>query len=289
MSEVEKEAVKHACRNWKVADKRWLNIWHSVISPPGGKQAAHGTSSQRCQGLPELFNRPWFERVWIIQEVANARRAKVTCDAKSVSARIFALSPTWVLTEPSPHCQAILDVMPGPTRNSSWWMQDHNFYTLLIVRESQASDPRDRIYALLDISSNVSTTDILRPDCEMSEVEVIQHTIAFLLNLPGGPSCFPDWTLPRFLQNLERLDVEVLLWAAGHGSLTTVEALLHGKSGSNIRDHNGQTPLLLASENSHMDVVDLLLATDKVGINVQNAKGQTPLLLAIENGHREWT
>jgi len=46
MSEVEEEAVNHACRNWKVTDKRWLDIWQSVISPPGGEQAVRGTSSQ---------------------------------------------------------------------------------------------------------------------------------------------------------------------------------------------------------------------------------------------------
>lgn len=123
MSEVEIQAVKHACRDWNVTNERSLTIWKSVTSLPDDcsfhRSSVLRRESQR-QGLHELLNRPWLNRVWIIQEVANARAAEVACGTKSVSARTFALIPILIGIEPSPHYQAILDVMPGPTRRNSW-------------------------------------------------------------------------------------------------------------------------------------------------------------------------
>jgi ankyrin repeat protein len=288
MSEVEKEAVNHVCRDWKVSDKRWLSMWKTAMSTMDRQQMISGSSYQQCWGLQELLTRAWFDRVWIIQEVANARIARVSCGAKSVSARIFALSPVLLDVRPSPHCQAILDVMPGPTRNYSWWTQSHDLHTLLVkFRGSRASDPRDKIFALLGVSSDGSTPDAPQLDYDQSETEVIQNTITFLLNLRDGAFSSPEWTLSDFLEKLERLGDEVLLWAAAHGITSTVKALLH--SGKALLEFQGrsETPLLLALENGHMHVVKLLLETDKTEINVQNSKGQTPLLLALERGYDE--
>jgi ankyrin repeat protein len=93
--------------------------------------------------------------------------------------------------------------------------------------------------------------------------------------------------LLEFLEKLERLGDGVLLWAAAHGITSTVNALLHsGKALLDFQDRT-ETPLLLASENGHMHVVELLLETNKTKINVQNSKGQTQLLLAAERGYDE--
>lgn len=54
MSEIEKKAVNHACRNLKVTDKRWLDIWQSVISPPDGKQLLHGNFFSDVRDSPSF-------------------------------------------------------------------------------------------------------------------------------------------------------------------------------------------------------------------------------------------
>src|ERR1700722_19778739 len=72
------------------------------------------------EGLESLLRRNWFKRVWVIQETANARVAEIVCGGKSVSASIFALMPSLLEITPDPHCQPILDIMPGTLRNSSW-------------------------------------------------------------------------------------------------------------------------------------------------------------------------
>lgn len=67
--------------------------------------------------------------------------------------------------EPDPHCQAVFDIMPGPLRSTSWWSQRRDLLTLLQkFGNSEASDPRDKIYALLGISSNRAEMTRLLPD-----------------------------------------------------------------------------------------------------------------------------
>lgn len=47
------------------------------------------TDIQRC-GLTSLLHQPWFNRIWIIQEVANARAAAVCCGQHSIRSHVFA-------------------------------------------------------------------------------------------------------------------------------------------------------------------------------------------------------
>jgi len=92
-------------------------------------------------GLRELLSRPWFRRIWVLQEVANARVATIICGQKSISSRIFALAPSILNIQTDEHCQAVLDIMPGPGREQSWWTKRRDIYTLLRkFRKSKATD-----------------------------------------------------------------------------------------------------------------------------------------------------
>lgn len=75
--------------------------------------------------------------------------------AKSISAQIFALGPSLMGITPDPHCQSILDIMPGRSREESRWSKRRDLHTLLVkFGKSNASDPRDNIYTLLGLSLN---------------------------------------------------------------------------------------------------------------------------------------
>ncbi|KAF2124667.1 HET-domain-containing protein, partial [Dothidotthia symphoricarpi CBS 119687] len=175
-----REANKHACRRWEVSDKRWYKLW-SIGQPLSPDSFHEGFIIQQREGMDTLLSRPWFKRVWIIQEVANARSAKVVCGTKSISTHIFAIYPSLLDVEPESHCQAILDIMPGPARNSSWWIENRSLHTLLLkFRGSEATDPRDIVYALIGMSSDGSSTDKLVPDYDKSMEEVVRDTVAFL-------------------------------------------------------------------------------------------------------------
>lgn len=106
-------------------------------------------------------------------------------------------------------------------------MQKHDLCTLLEkLRGSQASDPRDKIYALLGISSDRSALDALQADYEKSELEVVHDTIVFLLGLSDRDVRTLKWPMPLFLEKVYHLGDEVLLWSVKNGEKTTVEKLV---------------------------------------------------------------
>jgi ankyrin repeat protein len=256
----QKESSKYACRNWEVSDERWQGVVSSLHPSNNSNNNMNITPTiTQKEGLEDLLTRPWFDRMWIIQEVANARAARVVCGAKSVLARTFALFPHLLGITPSRNCQAILDVMPGPTRNHSWWTKSHDLNTLLRkFKGSKASDPRDKIYALLGIASDQFIEGFPLPDYEKSEKDVLLDTVTFLLTV------------------------------AGEGSFTTLNILLDtGNSDANLENSEGQTPFLLAVENNHDEVLKVLVESDTSHLNTQNKRGQTPLLLASRRGKQE--
>lgn len=73
----------HASRS-----KSWEQEWESIVVANGGP--ATDMFRRAYIALEELLARPWFRRVWILQEVASAKSALVVCGAKYVSARTFA-------------------------------------------------------------------------------------------------------------------------------------------------------------------------------------------------------
>ena len=133
-------------------------------------------------GLQQLLGRPWFTRVWILQEVANAQKGTICCGDWTVPANIFAHAPTLMEVEPAPHCQAVLDIFPGTSRSGSWWRQERDLYTLLCrFQASKATDERDKIYALLGLSSNPLDMNNIDVDYQQSIHGVIQKAISYLM------------------------------------------------------------------------------------------------------------
>jgi hypothetical protein len=78
-----------------------------------------------------------------LQEVANTKRAIVCSGVKSVSSRIFVLAPSLVNTKVEPRCQAVLDIMPDPSRRQSWWNMKPGLYTLDAIVFGDKPEPTD--------------------------------------------------------------------------------------------------------------------------------------------------
>jgi GTP-sensing pleiotropic transcriptional regulator CodY len=133
-------------------------------------------------GLRQLLGRQWFTRVWILQEVANAQKGTVCCGTWTIPANIFAQAPSLMGVEPEPHCQAILDILPETSRSRSWWGQERDLYMLLCqFQASKATDERDKIYALLGLSSNPLDINSINVDYQQPAYKVIQKATAYLM------------------------------------------------------------------------------------------------------------
>lgn len=154
--------------------------WLSAQQDAGIGRAA--LDDIRRQALTSLLEEPWFTRVWILQEVSHARAASVCCGRWTAPAHMLLSAATLVGVDPNPQCRAVLDLMPNPsTRRSA---KTKTLHTLLReFRVSRASDPRDMVYALLGIASDIPLSDpngLLLPDYSKTEAQLVQDLQAFL-------------------------------------------------------------------------------------------------------------
>ncbi|OAL03181.1 HET-domain-containing protein, partial [Phaeosphaeriaceae sp. SRC1lsM3a] len=162
-----------------LADPRWPDIWSSLQSDLKRQQS--DIEQRHSAALQLLLNRPWFKRVWILQEVANAKRAAICCGRRSISAHSFALAPSLSKVQLEAHCQAVLDIFPGQSRDNSWWNANRDLYTLLRkFSDSHASDPRDKVFALLGICSDSGEPDSLVADYTKPLYQVMSETAMFI-------------------------------------------------------------------------------------------------------------
>jgi hypothetical protein len=183
-------------------------------------------SHRALWALQSFYGRPYFRRVWVLQEVAVARAAYVFCGTRSVEwgkvllgALCYAFKATRYLTGPLRH-----EALGGGGYLPDLWLwiaQHHRRKPLSIVDlllrsvEFQSTDPRDRIYALLGLASETEDTNLLpmshRPSYIKPKEEVFQDftldvikkqrslKILSAVNFQHLPYRSPAW-LPHFDQ-----------------------------------------------------------------------------------------
>jgi ankyrin repeat protein len=243
-------------RHWDLA--QWNTFWLSILRNPGFKPH---------KGLDLLLRRPWFRRVWILQEIANAKKASVWCGTKHVRARIFALAPSLIGIKPERHCQAVLDIMPGHLREESWWSENRDLYNLLLkFSESEASDPRDKVYALLGISSDARDANSLSPNYTKGLQEVIRDTSLFLF----GPSDVSYETMPELLEDLTSRNATSFLEVVRTSDVRGVEHFLV-RRGLEVPLSEDMIKGAVGNEKSGRDIMRLFLQKRRSEVEVTEA------------------
>lgn len=287
MKLLDKESLKYPRNGWKVSGQGWRDVW-STIQPKLLEMHSDLEFRQRT-GLESLLERRWFRGVWILQEVANAAQAVVACGGKSVSARMFPIVTYLLGIKPEAHCQSVLDIMPGSSRGQSWWSQKRDLHTLLVkFGESEATDPRDHIRALLGISSDAQDGALLQAE---AEGDVVKDTIAFLLHIPELREIKTSpghWTIPRFFENIHSLSSAALVWAQYTNSILVAPILLaRDDIDVNFKDKDGQTVLSRAIHGNQEWIISLLLVRDDLDVNWKDGIGETVLHTAVAEGRKE--
>jgi hypothetical protein len=158
----------------------------------------------------ELFRCRYFSRIWVIQEVANAKTATLHYGSKSIkwtslyqrrlsslfSRKAWSSIPQWVTT-----------IYSQPQYTASDLPR-----LLLDTADCQAADLRDRIFALFGLLQNASN-DGLVPDYSLAVPEVLTGIAAFIIlnlglrwdpksaigqNSRRLPTWVPDWTRAQY-------------------------------------------------------------------------------------------
>ena len=196
----------------------WHNLEMTSIST-GERitRAVDPFDDETWKSVEHLLRRPWFERLWIWQEVRLAREAYLFCGNKgvpweSVRRAILYLTKVYLpkgLSHLVGRCYRINNYLGNEAGNF-----DKLTFLLDNARSASCSDPRDKIFAVLSLAIRLDTLG-LDADCSTPAETVFQdlvlHYTSNLKSLEilthcelrddtGGmklPTWVPNWTVPR--------------------------------------------------------------------------------------------
>ena len=216
----------------------FISELHSTIkdvAPPLANPIADLNPGERraWRAFLHLLERPWFRRVWVIQEVAVASKAVIHCGSSflfwdtlvEVCQNTFKSAAPMKL--PSLGLGAVL--LLGHIRlNTIEGTKLGLLQTLLVTRSFRASDPRDKIYAICGLAEDSGSQHLnIQANYRLSPEDVFT-TFAMtilqkkrnldLLSVPRSshdsklkqlPSWTPDWTTTSNASCRRLVDVDV--------------------------------------------------------------------------------
>jgi hypothetical protein len=225
-----------------------------------GKYARPWPNDKIIQELDCLFRRPWFSRVWVIQEVVANPCLRIMCGTHQSSwAALKACEMGYASTRVSMKEDPPIMRINCPQNLQGYKLPDGLWHILLDTRSLAASDPRDRVFALLYLlGSGLDIRDQLVDYSQSSEV-IFTRVGKLLLSQVGlklltaarhghareMPSWVPDWSQKhqddffrlREYDDQEFIDCEVVVeGAASKTSQFDARCLKHVEPGSSSKD-----------------------------------------------------
>lgn len=138
----------------------------------------HNRSKKGIDMLVALLKNPWFERIWVLQEVIVSKRAKIIQGNSEVLWDEFAvaISTIWRLQLGS----SSFVIVRGILQNVLHIQSLRKSFSIggrvelkklaLLFHGSKSTDPRDKLYALVGISSDAdANTKMLSYSCSVSD------------------------------------------------------------------------------------------------------------------------
>lgn len=179
--------------------------------------------SPKWSELAKFLERPWFQRVWIIQEIVFSKDIQFLCGTNYISWQDISLFAICMiqhglirylsLNEPSQEtisesgCGRLLDIfnIKGSFTNI---VNSQSLLTALVQgRGAQATDPRDKVFAVMGMTPTIINPDYSKATfdvyVEAAESVEPENMVAMLScvdhsqPIAGRPSWVPDWSTPR--------------------------------------------------------------------------------------------
>ena len=191
--------------------------------------------NDQWQVLQPLFELPWFRRVWVVQEVTVAARARMYYGTSSIP-----WSAMWALFRALDGHYHVLDASPAASRGLSCartmaiisWLyaasgreQTPTAETLIaLTLESQSSLPEDKVFSVLGIASNSATSALPAPDYNMLLEDVFIEAGKCRLRTGGAPCFLPFAGIGRPRSTTTKLPSwapDFASWAEYHPGITT--------------------------------------------------------------------
>ncbi|KAL8295073.1 hypothetical protein RB600_000848 [Gaeumannomyces tritici] len=172
---------------------------NSAIYEPNHQATLAQTNSSNNeankQAILRLLQRPWFQRIWVLQEVAAARHVLIKCGSTEIDGYAFcsgigALKPCQSFPELNSLIRSVAYLITGAGFRPRHENRPAGRFSLDIrplgelvdmYHGRKATDRRDKVYALLGMSSDDSDPAELSANYETSWKDVFQKLIRFCL------------------------------------------------------------------------------------------------------------
>lgn len=149
---------------------------------------------RRFHGLEAFCNRPWFGRLWVIQEAAKAEELTFVCGEYEFSAYALRLAIKYYCDRKrmgdylhtgdkirrAAYLLTVEDAAVRETKQAEHWLLD----TLTKCWDFKCSDARDRIFSLRAIHDAISSVYMFRPDYGMQVEELWRQLSIFFMTTP---------------------------------------------------------------------------------------------------------
>lgn len=142
-------------RTWDDSPESSSNHFHYVFH-----QALKDDRSapKAARGVEDLLTRSYWERVWIIQEIAKAAEVQLYCGPHRLDLQMLLYASTVLKGSIPPRLTALISTIARFRTQEQIQFGGNSRMTLgealIVTRHSLATDPRDKIYALLGLTSD---------------------------------------------------------------------------------------------------------------------------------------
>jgi hypothetical protein len=174
-------------------------------------------TSPVCNSLQELYDRPWFSRVWCIQEIRLARDGLVLWGQEELSWSDVGLAASWIFdkTVTPDKSGAMVSLLRVIAVEHADIMYDVNMAkaplldVLRSYRDFESTDPKDKVYGLLNLVEPKSEVEALKLDYSKSFGEVYADTVISTIRLHSRLTALAYVTHPEEYYGNE----EIRSWA----------------------------------------------------------------------------
>ncbi|KAI8627444.1 HET-domain-containing protein [Xylariaceae sp. FL1651] len=183
----------------------------------GPRQLSHKPANIKSMiagaAFSALFSRPWFRRVWVIQEIALPPDAVVICGKFQIDWDSIAKAQGIAKTnfDVNNHLGTILRFRDWPED-----LADDIFSRMMMASHQEATKPRDKIYGLLGIDYPHYDPTFVKIDYEIDDMQIFANfTRAYLertgnlqvlaicrgcKNRDGSQEYYPSWAVDPFYE-----------------------------------------------------------------------------------------
>ncbi|RYP72136.1 hypothetical protein DL771_004370 [Monosporascus sp. 5C6A] len=265
------------------------------------------------QAVLTLLKREWFQRIWVLQEVAAARHVLIKCGPTEIDGYAFCsgLNALNLSYKTSPNLQGIIPpiahLITGavfrppyeryePNRPGRFSLNIRPLSELVdMYHARKATDPLDKVYALLGMSSDDPNVMGLSVNYETSWKDVFLKLVKFSLSDQMSVSTWDGMEVAVIegkgciLGEVSSIRKDSTRHDRQHVDITWKNAPSYfdtkGKQSSHFTFQASAKPI--QADEKAMRIMDDLLIDDKAALIEAKYKeyGQTPLSWAAERGH----